>query len=122
MLTRNTILAASILAGLLAITPARAQSTAAATPAPAGGATHGDAPPGSAGVEFGTEAEAHAHCPADKLVWANLTSKAYHLSGNRYYGSGKTKHGAYMCQTDADANGFHKAGARHAAAAAKKPT
>jgi hypothetical protein len=117
MFARNTIMAASLLAGLLAISPARAQTTAAAVPAPAGGATHG-----LTGIEFGTEAEAKAHCPADKLVWANLTSKAYHFSGDRWYGSGKTKHGAYMCLTDADANGFHKAGARHAAAAVKKPS
>jgi hypothetical protein len=119
MFTRNTIMAASLLAGLLAIAPARAQTTAAAAPAPAGGSTHGNALPG---IEFGTEAEAKAHCPADKLVWANLTSKAYHFSGDRWYGSGKTKHGAYMCLTDADAHGFHKAGTRHAAAAAKKPS
>jgi hypothetical protein len=124
MFARNTIMAATVMAGLLAITSARAQTTAAAAPAPAAGSTHGSATHGSAlpGIEFGTEAEAHAHCPADKLVWANLTSKAYHFSGDRYYGSGKTKHGAYMCLTDADANGFHKAGARHAAAAAKKPS
>jgi hypothetical protein len=71
---------------------------------------------GSEGVEFKTEAEAKEHCPADKLVWANLTSKAYHLSGDKFYGSGKTKRGAYMCQTDADANGFHKSGSRHSGA------
>jgi hypothetical protein len=59
--------------------------------------------------QYKTEAEAKGHCPTDTVVWANLGgSKAYHLSGDRYYG--KTKKGAYMCMKDADAGGFHKAG------------
>ena len=68
--------------------------------------------------QFSSEQAAKSHCPGDTVVWANLGgSKAYHLSGDRYFG--KTKHGAYMCQKEADASGFHKAGARGGKTAAK---
>jgi hypothetical protein len=112
MSLRPTFFLAGLVAALCGgALPASAQtSSAPAAAAPA------------AAIEFQTEADAHAHCPGAKLVWANLTSKAYHLSGDRFYGSGKTKKGAFMCQADADANGFHKAGTRHAAAAAHKPS
>ena len=62
--------------------------------------------------EFTSEQAAKSHCPGDTVVWVNLAgSKAYHAKGNRYYG--KTKHGAFMCQKEADQSGFHAAG-RHA--------
>jgi hypothetical protein len=53
--------------------------------------------------QFATVAEAKGHCPGDTIVWANLNSKVYHFAGTRDYGH--TKHGAYMCQTDANAAG-----------------
>lgn len=105
---------------------------AAAQPAPAHRATPSrsaatqpgaQTTPGSslAANQFSTEQAAKTHCPADTVVWANLGgSKAYHLSGDRYFG--KTKHGAYMCQKEADASGFHKAGARSGKTAAKTPS
>ncbi|HTV44880.1 MAG TPA: hypothetical protein VMF05_06155 [Stellaceae bacterium] len=72
---------------------------------------HQTASGGLASGEFSTEAAAKAHCPGDTVVWANLSgSKAYHLSGNKYYG--KTKHGTYMCRKEADQAGFHAAGHR----------
>jgi hypothetical protein len=68
--------------------------------------------------QFSSEQAAKAHCPGDALVWVNLAgSKAYHMSGNRYYG--KTKHGAFMCQKEADQQGFHAAG-HHAHGSAAK--
>jgi hypothetical protein len=68
--------------------------------------------------QFSTEQAAKSRCSGDTVVWANLGgSKAYHLSGDRYFG--KTKHGAYMCQKEADASGFHKAGTRGGKTAAK---
>jgi len=112
MFSRKMILSATLLAGLSGLSPALAESPGAAAAKPAAMA--------ASGIEFSTEADAKAHCPADKIVWGNLTSKAYHLSGSPHYG--KTKRGAYLCQADADANGFHKAGTRHAAAAGKKPS
>lgn len=61
--------------------------------------------------QFASEQAAKGHCPGDTVVWANLgSSKAYHMSGNKYYG--KTKHGAFMCQKEADQSGFHPAGRR----------
>lgn len=50
------------------------------------------------------------HC-AGAIVWANMARKTYHLSGDPYYG--RTKHGEYMCEAAANAQGYHKAGARH---------
>lgn len=69
--------------------------------------------------QFSAEAAAKAHCPGDTVVWANTGgSKAYHLPGTKYYG--KTKHGAYMCQKEADQGGFH-VGGRHSAKKQQAP-
>ena len=57
--------------------------------------------------QFATEALAKAHCPAGIVVWVNLKSQVYHFSGNKDYGT--TKEGAYMCETDAKAEGAHAA-------------
>ena len=53
---------------------------------------------------FKTEADATKSCPTDTVVWANISSKIFHLKGTATYG--KTKNGAYMCETDATAEGF----------------
>jgi len=89
--------------------PAPAQRGNAPTTSAPGGAAQaapaqrGNAPtaaaPGSA-AEFKTEAEAKSHCSTGNVVWMNLGSHVYHLSGVKEYGH--TKHGAYMCQADAD--------------------
>jgi hypothetical protein len=68
--------------------------------------------------EYADEASAKAHCSADTVVWVNTSSKAYHLAGTKYYG--KTKKGAYMCQKDADAGGFHGPKAKPAKAPVAK--
>jgi competence protein ComEA len=44
---------------------------------------------------------------AKKLVWANLNSKVYHESGDRWYG--KTHHGKFMTEDDAKKEGYTKA-------------
>ena len=44
----------------------------------------------------------------DPVVWFNTSSKAEHMSGDKYYG--KTKHGSYLCKSVADAQGGHAAG------------
>ena len=104
------------------ILAAVAAAPASAQPAPATAAktstARGSATATPAANRFSSEQAAKAHCPGDTIVWANLGgSKAYHTSGDRYYG--KTKQGAYMCQKDADQSGYHAAGTRASKAAAK---
>jgi hypothetical protein len=104
-----------------AAAPVRAQPApvypAAASPTHAA-PTRPGAPSRLASDQFSSEQAATAHCPGDTVVWVNLgSSKAYHMSGNKYYG--KTKHGAFMCQKEADQSGFHAAGRRVSGTAAK---
>jgi plastocyanin len=57
--------------------------------------------------EFSSEAQAKARCPGDTVVWVNTKGKShtYHYAGSRWYGT--TKQGAYMCEADAGAAGYH---------------
>ena len=50
--------------------------------------------------QYASETEAKQRCGTEMVVWLNLSSKIYHSAGTREYG--KTKRGAYMCQTNAD--------------------
>ena len=106
----KTLMLCSVL--LLGAAPAAlAQAPAHRTTAPSAAANTGSG-------QFSTEQAAKAHCPGDTIVWANTSgSKAYHASGDRYYG--KTKRGAYMCQKEADQAGYHTAGSRGKKTAAK---
>ena len=52
---------------------------------------------------FSTESAAQAHCPHDEVVWLNTNSGIYHEKGMRWYG--RTKSGAYVCKSEADAAG-----------------
>jgi len=56
---------------------------------------------------FSTVSDAAKHCPGDIVVWSTFSkkSRSFHLSSSRYYG--KTKHGAYVCEKDAVAAGYH---------------
>ncbi|GCE85173.1 hypothetical protein [Komagataeibacter diospyri] len=49
-------------------------------------------------------------CPGDTVVWVNQNTGVYHLPGDRWYG--RTKHGAYECEKQAEAEGAHRSGAR----------
>jgi hypothetical protein len=57
--------------------------------------------------QFAQEGQAKARCPSGTVVWVNLKSKVYHFSGSKNYGN--TKRGAFMCETDANADGFRAA-------------
>ncbi|HEU0154798.1 MAG TPA: hypothetical protein VFQ82_01930 [Stellaceae bacterium] len=93
-----------VLAALLLTAPNPAQAQSTAHPPAA-------APSALAANQFTQEQAAKSHCPSDTVVWVNLSgSKAYHASGDRFYG--KTRQGAYMCRKDADQAGFHAAGQR----------
>lgn len=97
------------------------KSSSSATAAPAASQAAGSdnaAPGGSMSGESasGTTAEGSAampNCGAVKPVWVNTKSHAYHEAGDPYYG--KTKHGKYLCPSQAKAQGYHKAGAGAAA-------
>ncbi len=90
-----------------AAAPAAASATSAATPSSAPAAIP---PQGLASNQFSSEQAAKSHCPGEAVVWVNLTgSKVYHGAADRYFG--KTKHGAFMCQKEADQAGYHAAGA-----------
>lgn len=52
---------------------------------------------------FTNEQEAQQHCPSDTIVWLNLPTGIYHLKGERWYG--RTRHGAYVCEKEADRAG-----------------
>ena len=72
-----------------------------AQPAPNRTAPSSTSAPNRSGTDqFSSEAEAKAHCASGNVVWFNSKSKVYHFAGTRDYG--KTKSGAYMCQSDAD--------------------
>ena len=62
--------------------------------------------------EFSSEAQAKGRCPGDTVVWFNTKGKShtYHYSGSRWYGT--TKQGAYMCEADAGAAGYHASKSR----------
>jgi hypothetical protein len=57
--------------------------------------------------EFGSDAQARAHCPTDTVVWVNARSHVYHFAGTHNYGH--TKEGAYMCEADAQSAGTRAA-------------
>ena len=111
---------AMMLLGVAASGPAWAQTSlshAKTLPSPGVAATSQTLAAG----QFPTEQAAKANCPGDTIVWANTGgSKAFHMSSDRYYG--KTKRGAYMCEKQAEAAGYHAAGSRAAKTTNAKAT
>src|SRR5216683_390907 len=84
-----------------AAAPAPPPATTMAKPAPTAQTT----PTGA--NQYTTEAQAKIRCISGTVVWANLNSKIYHFSSYKDYGN--TKSGAYMCETDATAQGLRAA-------------
>lgn len=54
---------------------------------------------------FSTEAQAKANCRSDTVVWAEPSSRTYHLLSDKDDGP----KGIYMCERDATGQGFHAA-------------
>jgi hypothetical protein len=57
--------------------------------------------------QFKTETEAKSACGSQPVVWGNTSSHVLHAADSQYYG--KTKRGAYMCQSAAEQAGYHMA-------------
>jgi hypothetical protein len=53
---------------------------------------------------FRYQHSAQRHCPNDKVVWANTTSRTLHLPGDPHHAH---THGGYACQGAARASGYH---------------
>jgi hypothetical protein len=53
--------------------------------------------------QYSSETQAKVMCLTDTVVWVNLDSKIYHLSGHKNFGNTKT--GAYMCEKIAVTSG-----------------
>ncbi len=88
------------------------QQPTAAQPAPAPApANYGSAPAPTGAGEFATEQQARYRCPSGTIVWVNTKSRIYHFAGTSNYGN--TKHGAYMCEQDAQAAGDRAAMNEH---------
>ncbi len=75
------------------------------SPAAAGTSDTGGSP-----AHYTSMSDATSKCSGDTVVWANPTSKALHVSGDRYFG--KSKRGFYACEKDAMAAGYHMSGHR----------
>lgn len=92
-----------------ATTPA---APTAPSPSPQTSSRTALAQPGAAPTganQFQSEGAAKQACGADAVVWANTSgSKAWHASGDKYYGH--TKRGAYMCRQAARQAGYHPSG------------
>ena len=50
-------------------------------------------------------------CGAVQPVWVNTKTHVYHEPSDPYYG--RTKHGQYLCPSQAKKEGYHKAGGKH---------
>ena len=87
--------------------PTNAASRASPTSAMPGESACGNGyahlPASHTAVQFCDETQARARCPGQSIVWVNTKSKIYHHAGANTYGH--TKEGAYMCETDATAEG-----------------
>ena len=60
------------------------------------------------GASAQSDSDQAAQAPPEKgMVWVNLDSGVYHREGDRWYG--KTKHGKYMSEADAQKAGYRSA-------------
>jgi hypothetical protein len=61
-------------------------------------------------AQTGSSSAAMPSCSSgDPVVWENTAGSkhVYHVSGDKYYGT--TKHGKYVCESQAKSDGYHAA-------------
>jgi hypothetical protein len=104
LLSGGAALAAAGTAGPQAGGPNAGSAVVAPSSKPRGGGAAATA----GGGKFATEGEAAKACGAGNVVWGNASTKVFHVQGDQYYGH--TKHGAFMCESTATAEGFHQSG------------
>jgi hypothetical protein len=100
------IACALLLCGLVACGGGKSASTAAS---PVEGASSNTLASG-APMESANGSEI-PNCGAVKAVWVNLKTHVYHEPGDSMYGH--TKHGEYMCPSQAKKEGYRPAGESH---------
>lgn len=109
MNVRSLVLVPVLAISLLGLAACGGGKSAAQNAANAAGNAAGNAANGATNAMGNATANMRVpNCGAVKAVWVNLNSKAYHEPGDPYYG--KTKHGEYLCPSQAKAQGFHPAG------------
>lgn len=109
MNVRSLVLVPVLAISLLGLAACGGAKSAAQNAANAAGNAAGSAANGATNAMGNATANMRVpNCGAVKAVWVNLNSKAYHEPGDPYYG--KTKHGEYLCPSQAKAQGFHPAG------------
>jgi hypothetical protein len=72
-----------------------------------GKSSGGSSPQPSAAVSAAASGAPAIDCGSESPVWALESAKVYLVEGDRLYG--KTKHGRYLCRSEAHAEGFRPA-------------